>query len=77
MNDAAGSPLVSVMHCYLQVPESSAEVPVFYLDNGENGINGIFADKKVKTQIFNIAGQRQYQVSRGINIVNGKKILVK
>ena len=77
VNDAAGSPLVSVMHCYLQVPESSAEVPVFYLDNGENGINGIFADKKVKTQIFNLAGQRQYQVSRGINIVNGKKILVK
>ena len=77
VNDAAGSPLVGVMHCYLQVPESSAEVPVFYLDNGENGINGIFADKKVKTQIFNLAGQRQYQVSRGINIVNGKKILVK
>ena len=39
------------------------------------GINGIYMDAPDKTSIYNLAGQKLSKLSKGINIVNGKKII--
>ena len=42
------------------------------------GINEIASSEpKVQTGIYNLAGQRLEKLQKGINIVNGKKVLVK
>ena len=48
------------------------------LENGEaTGINEIAADKTFNGEFFNLAGQRVAQPTKGLYIVNGKKIVVK
>ena len=43
-----------------------------------DGIKGVTADySKQSTEIYNLAGQRLSKMQKGINIVNGKKIMVK
>ena len=43
-----------------------------------DGIKGVMADESSQSiSIYNIAGQRLSKVQKGINIVNGKKVLVK
>ena len=52
----------------------------FIFDNGtETGINTIHDGQVIMNgdAIFNIAGQRMNKLQRGVNIVNGKKVLVK
>ena len=73
---AAGSqPTVGANRCYLTAPESG--VKAFYfseddatfiqtIDNGQQTAEGA---------IYNVAGQRLNKMQRGINIINGKKIL--
>lgn len=39
------------------------------------GINGIYMDAPAKTTIYNLAGQKLSKLAKGINIVNGKKII--
>ena len=60
---------------YLDVPASEVKAYYFFGD-GTTGIetveNGQAAEKTV---IYNLAGQRIGKVQKGINIVNGKKIL--
>ena len=41
------------------------------------GINGIEANVNNNNAIFNIAGQRLQKLQKGLNIVGGKKIIVK
>lgn len=41
------------------------------------GINDIIADGQADGRIFNIAGQRIEKTQRGINIIGGKKLMVK
>jgi hypothetical protein len=43
-----------------------------------DGIKGVVADKSGQAiSIYNLAGQRLEKLQKGINIVNGKKVLVK
>ena len=43
-----------------------------------DGIKGVTADySKQSTEIYNLSGQRLSKMQKGINIVNGKKIMVK
>lgn len=42
-----------------------------------DAINAIEAAENEKTEIFNLAGQRLSKLQKGVNIVNGKKVLVK
>jgi hypothetical protein len=41
-----------------------------------SGIENVEQEEGVKT-IYNLAGQRLTKMQKGINIVNGKKVLVK
>lgn len=67
--------------CYLTAPATAntASVKAFFLShNGETtGIEDVFNGKNGETVIYNTAGQRINKLQKGINIVNGHKVLVK
>ncbi len=48
----------------------------FTFDDENTGISSVSANSK-GSEIYNLAGQRQSQLQKGLNIVNGKKVLVK
>lgn len=67
-------PTLGANRCYLTVPASG--VKAFYLDgNDATGISNVDANVDANEVIYNIAGQRINELQKGINIVNGKKIL--
>ena len=57
---------------------TSSDVRAFTIvfDDDETGIKAI-EDEQVNGAIYNLAGQRLNKVQKGINIINGKKVLVK
>ena len=72
---SAGSTTIQGTRAYLQVKEeTSGEVKLFIGDSETSidEINGVEAEHSV---IYNLAGQRISKMQKGINIVNGKKIL--
>lgn len=67
-------PTVGANRCYLTVP--AAGVKAFYFDgNDATGISNVDANVDANEAIYNIAGQRINKFQKGINIINGKKIL--
>ncbi len=53
-------------------------MPNLYVKGGSTGISGVVADGVNKAQvIYNLAGQRLNKVQKGLNIINGKKVIVK
>lgn len=69
--------------CYLTVPVAATgggEVKAFYLDFGDEtatAINAVEAAQNESAVIYNLAGQRLSKTQKGVNIINGKKVLVK
>lgn len=65
--------------CYLTVPASTEGAAALYLDEEgmTTGIEGIFAGNGEEVIIYNVAGQRINKLQKGVNIVNGHKVLVK
>lgn len=64
--------------CYLTNPAPTA-VSAFYL-NGEGettGINAMLNGNNGETEIYDLSGKRLNHLQKGINIVNGQKVLVK
>lgn len=64
--------------CYLTNPAPTA-VSAFYL-NGESettGINALLNGNNGETEIYDLSGKRLNHLQKGINIVNGQKVLVK
>lgn len=64
--------------CYLTNPTPSP-VSAFYL-NGEGettGINALLNGNNGETEIYDLSGKRLNHLQKGINIVNGQKVLVK
>ena len=67
-------PTVGANRCYLTVP--AAGVKAFFLNGGDaTGISGVDANDDANEAIYNLAGQRINKLQKGINIINGKKIL--
>ena len=65
--------------CYLTVPptQGSQMKAFFFTGDGEvTGIEGIFGNTE-RPVIYNTAGQRLNSLQKGVNIVNGHKVLVK
>ena len=66
--------------CYLTVTTTTGEAKprVLYFDEVDaTAINGIDAASTTNGAIYNLNGQQLNSLQRGINIVNGKKVLVK
>lgn len=62
--------------CYL-TPQASQTRAFFFTGDGEvTGIEAIFGNTE-KPVIYNTAGQRLNSLQKGVNIVNGHKVLVK
>ena len=55
----------------------------YYFDNivfeipSTSAINTVYADYRRSTAVYNLSGQRLSQPQKGINIINGKKVVVK
>ena len=65
--------------CYLTVPASAGSARAFYFPGDEpTSIEGIFgADENGTVSIYNLAGQKLNRLQKGVNIVNGRKVVVK
>lgn len=65
--------------CYLTVPASAGSSRAFYFPGDEpTSIEGIFAAGENGTvSIYNLAGQKLNRLQKGVNIVNGRKVVVK
>ena len=56
--------------------QSASGVKAFYFDGDDaTGISGVDATLNANDAIYNIAGQRIQKMQKGINIINGKKVL--
>ena len=64
---------------YFTVGSTAGVKALFFDFDGETGINAIDNGQWTidNAKIFNLAGQRLSRMQKGVNIVNGKKILVK
>ena len=66
--------------CYLTIPaDQPTAVSAFYL-NGEGettGISALLNGNNGETEIYDLSGKRLNHLQKGINIVNGQKVLVK
>ena len=76
-----GSVTCPQFKCYLTVPAEAAAPKALFFPGGEGeqtGIENVFgADENGTVTIYNLAGQRLNKLEKGINIVNGRKVLVK
>ena len=61
---------------YLEVPASGGNVKCFMFDfDNETSIKNLNAELNHSETIYNLAGQRLTKPVKGINIINGKKVL--
>ena len=61
---------------YLVVEAPAGQAKTFYgFDDNATGLNNVDANVNLNEAIYNLAGQRLSKMQKGINIVNGKKIL--
>ena len=67
--------------CYLTInsPVQSAPKALFFEENGTvTDITNIFGgESNQRIEIYNLAGQRIHRLQKGVNIVNGKKVIVR
>ena len=67
--------------CYLTVPSESSEAQTnaFYFDNEgtTTGIEAIFGGENEEVVIYDLSGKRLSRLQKGVNIVNGHKVIVK
>jgi len=64
--------------CYLSVPSEAAVKAAFFELGDADAISDVRSKMEDgRSEIFNLAGQRLNKAQKGVNIVNGKKVLVK
>ena len=66
-------PTVKANRAYLTVPGSN--VKAFFFGDDTTGLSDMSDQSDQSDVIYNLAGQRIQKMQRGINIINGKKIL--
>lgn len=75
-----GKPFINGAHkAYLALNEKPASHEIknhFLFNEISSGVESVEQNASVKT-IYNVAGQRLTKMQKGLNIVNGKKVLVK
>lgn len=69
-------PTVKANRCYLTAPAAGVKAFFFNADDA-TAIESVENAANVETPVYNLAGQRLGKMQKGINIVNGKKVLVK
>jgi len=75
---AANGQTVAAGKAYLQLSKAASARPLKFLDDEETGISEIERMRNGKNEIFfNLKGQRVAQPSKGLYIVNGRKVIMK
>ena len=74
---AANGKNVGEGKAYLQLSKAATARPLIFEDEDVTGISQIENGKLKADNYFNLAGQRVAQPTKGLYIVNGKKVLVK
>lgn len=75
VNAQTATPSVYPYHCYLSLPNSKAKV--IRWEGITDGIEMVDAEAQDGQAIYNLQGQRLQRQTKGVNIVNGKKVLNK
>lgn len=71
-----GSSALTEGKIYMQIPSPSRSF--ISLPDETNGIDALLTkSEEVKTEVFNLSGQRVAQPTKGLYIINGKKVIVK
>lgn len=65
--------------CYLTLPTQQNAPKALYFDENDatTAISEIFGGNNGKVEIYDLAGHRLNSLQKGVNIVNGKKIIVR
>lgn len=64
---------VKANHCYLNVPANNTKAFFFDFNDVTTDINNI--ESETNDAIYNLSGNRLNKMQKGINIVNGKKVI--
>lgn len=73
-----GAPFTNGAHkAYLAVPADQASAKGFVLGEETTGINAIDNSQQAVESIYNLSGQRVQKATKGVYIVNGKKVVMK
>lgn len=80
--DDNGNAFTNKAHCaYLALSGETAAAKAFVLDGSATGIHGIAQDEASQSEIYNLHGMKVNAsletLSKGLYIVNGKKVIVK
>ena len=76
--NVAGNFTVPAGKAYLQIPTAQAAHEFFWFEDEMTGIEKVSADTKaLNGAVYNLAGQRVAQPTKGLYIVNGKKVVLK
>lgn len=71
----------SPYHAFIQVKNNSSSAPALKVigggDGGTTGIGGMTTEEVKTDAIYNLNGQRMAAPRKGINIINGKKVIIK
>lgn len=64
---------------YLKIPNANGEVKNFYVFGGDTttGVTAIETSDRSNNVVYNLAGQRVVAPTKGLYIVNGKKVFIK
>ncbi|MBR1791058.1 MAG: Ig domain-containing protein [Bacteroidaceae bacterium] len=68
-------PKVKANRAYLTIANGN-EVKAFYLGGGEDAIKCVF-EGVAAGEVYDLSGRKLSKLQRGVNIVNGKKVMVK
>ena len=74
---ATGGSWVNVGTAYLQVPGTNLSRSFFMFDEDVTAVEAVKQEQKLNAEFFNLAGQRVAQPTKGLYIVNGKKVIMK
>lgn len=75
VEQATAAPWVRANRAYLTAPANNP-VKAYLFEDAVDAIKSVNADAG-SAEIYNVAGQRMSKLQRGVNIVNGKKVMVK
>ena len=63
---------------YLAVPTGAGAPSLLWFDNGSTGVNTLNVEREtLNGEYYNLAGQRVANPTKGLYIVNGKKVVIK
>ena len=76
VNNAEGN-TVRANRAYLQIPTATAAREYFWFDDEATAIDAVRQEQTFAGEAYNLAGQRVAQPTKGLYIVNGRKVVIR